>query len=168
MVTRLTPTPTLAVHGLVPACISMDVLRDVRAVQAAAREGRLMGLLPGRRFALVCESELSSDSALFTQAATELGSHVSHVRTNLSEEAPWHEVRHTAHLLGRLYDALECQNLAGRVVRGVALEAGVPVFDGLGSSCDTWATLAALVPACSSALEQRLRLVQAVLLRTLA
>jgi ornithine carbamoyltransferase len=87
--------------------------------------------LRGRKLCLMAEDPDSEAARLFHRAATELGAHVAHVRPSLSELSTPLEVAHTARMLGRLYDAVECQGMAASVVRGLATAAGVAVFEGL-------------------------------------
>jgi ornithine carbamoyltransferase len=107
------------------------VLKQATALWRAERDGQARPWLRGRRLGLLCDDAESADARLFRRAADELGAHVSHVKPTLTERTPAREVEATARLLGRLYDALECQGLSPAVVMQVRHAAGVPVFEGL-------------------------------------
>jgi ornithine carbamoyltransferase len=113
--------------------------------------------LRGRKLCLMAEDADSEAARLFRQAATGLGAHVAHVRPSLSELSTPQELRDTARMLGRLYDAIECQGMAAAVVRQLANEAGVVVFEGLAVRPDDDATSP----------DERSSRVQAGLMRTL-
>src|SRR5436190_19665040 len=85
------------------------VLASARTLKGAAASGRAQPLLRGRNLALMCEQQGEPDAALFHRAATGLGAHVSLVRPTPDELATPADVKHTAHMLGRLYDGIECQ-----------------------------------------------------------
>lgn len=85
--------------------------------------------LRGKRLALLSDDHGSPAAAAFVRAATELGAHVALVRAT-SASGP----RGVAALLGQLYDGIECQGLAEAELRELARDAGVPVFDGIGSA----------------------------------
>ncbi|HEX6362528.1 MAG TPA: ornithine carbamoyltransferase [Albitalea sp.] len=142
------------------------VLAQARTLKREALAGRTQALLRGRNFGLVCEVDDGEDARLFRRAASELGAHVAHVRPVLSEQSSAQEVRHTAHLLGRLYDAVECQGLAPALVRRVADDAGVPVYDGIASASHPTAQLAEMLDGDSLA-DNRRFVLQAVLLSAL-
>jgi ornithine carbamoyltransferase len=105
-----------------------------------------------------------ADASLFMRAGSELGAHVSRIRSSLVAGSSAHDVQRTARLLGRLYDAVECHGLEGELVRRLAAEAGVPVYDGLASPGHATAALAEMLGAESSPADKRRFVVQAVLL----
>ena len=168
---------TLSHHGLLafdpiaPRDVAF-VLDNARALQLAARAGDLRASLRGRKFALMCEvdndSDSASDAALFRRAAVELGAHVAHIRPSLTELSTPLEVQHTARMLGRLYDAVECQGMAADLVHQLGIDAGVPVFDAIASQRHPTAKLVSLLGGDSPPLDQRRFVLQAVLLSTVA
>lgn len=87
--------------------------------------------LRGRKLCLMAEDPDSQAARLFREVATGLGAHVAHVRPSVSELSTPQELRDTARMLGRLYDVIECQGMPAAVVRQLANEAGVAVFEGL-------------------------------------
>ena len=151
--------------------------RDVAALLACARTlahaasaGTTQPLLRGKNVGLMSEADDGGDgeAALFRRAAHELGAHVAHIRTSLSAASTPHEVQHTARLLGRLYDAVECQGMAAALVQQVSDAAGVPVFDGLASPAHPTVRLAEHLGADAAPGDARRFVLQAVLLGALA
>ena len=152
------------------------VLDSARTLQRAARYGRTPALqtpplpqtpLRGKNLGLLSEAD-DGDAALFRQAATELGAHVAQIRPSLSGLSTPQEVQHTARMLGRLYDAVECQGMAAALVQQVGVAAGVPVYDGIAGQGHPTARLAALLGGDSSAVDNRRFVLQAVLLCTMS
>ena len=129
---------------------------------------RTQPLLRGKNLGLLCEADDDGDAALFRRAAVELGAHVAHIRPSLSELSTPQEVQHTARMLGRLYDAVECQGMAPALVQQVGNDAGVPVYDGIASQDHPTARLAALLDGDAAPADNRRFVLQAVLLSTLA
>ena len=170
---------TLSHHGLLafdpiaPRDVAF-VLDNARALQLAARTGDLRALLRGRKFGLMCEidnhndSDRASDAALFRSAAVELGAHVAHIRPSLTGLSTPLEVQHTARMLGRLYDAVECQGMAADLVHQLGIDAGVPIFDAVSSQRHPTAKLDGLLGGDSPPLDKRRFVLQAVLLSTVA
>ena len=145
-----------------------DVLASARGLQRAAEAGNTQALLRGKKLGLLCEVDDGGDAALFRRAAVELGAHVAHIRPSLSGLTTPQEVQHTARMLGRLYDAVECQGMDSALVQRVSKDAGVPVYDGIASQDHPTAKLAELLDSDSSAADKRRFVLQAVLLNTIA
>ena len=142
------------------------LLASARLLYRAEAGSDTEGLLRGKILGLVCDSESDADAMLFRQAAVALGASVSHIRPDLAPPggATGNGPLRTARLLGRLYDAIECQGLAPALVRQLASEAGVPVFDGLATLAHPSARLAAELAGPDPVERKRLLIVQAVLL----
>lgn len=143
------------------------VLDNARVLQRAAEAGELRAVLRGRKLGLVCEAQSNDDAVLFCRAAAALGAHVAHIRPSLTELSTPQEVCHTSRMLGRLYDAVECQGMPAALVQQMGADAGVPVFDGVASQTHPTARLADLIAGDASALDKRCIVVQAVLLSTI-
>lgn len=144
------------------------VLSQARALQSAAGGGTMHALLRGKNLGLLCESGDAPEAVLFRRAALELGAHVSYIRPSLSELSTAGDVQHTARMLGRLYDAVECQGVTPALARRIGAEAGVPVYDGIASPGHPTARLAALLGSATSLEDNRRFVLQAVLLDTIA
>lgn len=144
------------------------LLGNARVLQSAADPGQTTSLLRGKKLALLCESEDGDDAILFRSAASALGAHVSHIRPRLTDLSGPDDFQHTARMLGRLYDGIECQGIAPELVEVIGRESGVPVYDGLASARHPTALLAAMLDAEASPARQRELILQTVLLSTLA
>ena len=142
------------------------VVASARTLHRAAQAGTTQPLLRGKNLGMLCEAD-DDDAALFRRAALELGAHVAHIRPSLSEFSTLQEVQHTARMLGRLYDALECQGMAAALVQQVKRDAGVPVYDGLASLHHPSAKLAELLGGDASPADNRRFVLQAMLLSTI-
>ena len=108
-----------------------SLLAGARKLLQAARSGEPWRPLRGRNLGLLCELESSEGAALFRAACIELGARVAVIHPSLSWRDRPQEVAQTAQVLGRLYDAIECQGLAPALVQQLRANAGVPVFDGV-------------------------------------
>ena len=175
MHTTLSHHGRLAFEPIAPRDVAF-VLDNARALQLAAQVGDLQVLLRGRKFGLMCEiddesdndNDSASDATLFRRAAVELGAHVAHIRPSLTELSTPQEVLRTARMLGRLYDAVECQGMAADLVHRLGADAGVPVYDAIASQGHPTAKLDGLLGGDSPALDKRRFVLQAVLLITVA
>jgi ornithine carbamoyltransferase len=143
------------------------LLASARALQRAAAAGQPQALLRGKNLGLLCPDDSQQDALLFRRAAAELGAHVAHIGMSLSERSDAQEVAHTARLLGRLYDAVECQGLAHEVVQQIAGAAGIAVYDALASPQHPSAQLAEQLGGPTSPAENRRFVLQALLLSTI-
>jgi len=114
--------------------------------------------LDGKIFALISASEDAPLAALFRRAATGLGARVAWMRPSLGPESGLEVVHATGRVLGKLYDAIECQGLEPDIAAAIAAVAGVPVF----------ASLAAAASEPAAAEDERRLLLQSRLLRALA
>ncbi|MGL6111170.1 MAG: ornithine carbamoyltransferase [Rubrivivax sp.] len=157
-----------------PAFASLSSTEEValldaaRTLQRAAAAGRAQALLRGKNLGLLCHDDTQPEAMLFRRAATDLGAHVAHVAVSLSDDSLPLEVSHTARMLGRLYDAVECQGMDGAVVQQVADGAGIPVYDGIASPGHPIERLADQLGAEASPSDNRRFMLQALLLRTIA
>ena len=143
------------------------VLDSARALQRAAQAGKTQPSLRGKNLGLLCEAD-NGDAALFRRAAVELGANVARIRPSLSGLSTPQDVQNTARMLGRLYDAVECQGLAPALVQQVASDAGVPIYAGIASQEHPTAKLAELLGDDTSPADNRRYVLQAVLLSTIS
>jgi ornithine carbamoyltransferase len=145
------------------------VLTDAQGLQRAALHGAAQPLLRGKNLGLLCESQDAedSDAALFRRAAVELGARVAQVRPSLLEHSAVHELQHTARMLGRLYDAVECQGMPAELVQRLRVHTDVPVYHGLASPHHPTARIAELLDAAIPMAERRCFVLKAVLLGTM-
>ena len=144
------------------------LLAHARSLQRAAQAGSsTQPPLKGKNLGLLCEAADGADAALFRRAAIELGAHVAHIRPSLSELSTPQEVEHTARVLGRLYDAVECQGMTSDLVRQVGDDAGVPIYDGIATPDHPTAKLAEQLEGGATNADNRRFVLQALLLNTI-
>jgi ornithine carbamoyltransferase len=162
--------------SLLPPGANLDCLApgDLALVLANAQllEGTISplerrSLLRGKNLALICASADDAEALLFQQAALDLGAHLAHIRPDLSEPGDSPVFRHTARMLGRLYQAVECQGVKAPVVAELGREAGIPVYDALASRSHPLAHLARLLEGGEEDERNRRLIVQAVLVSTI-
>lgn len=143
------------------------VLVAARALRDSGGTGPTRDALRGKKIGMLCEKNDGPDAVLFRGAALELGAHVAHVRPSLSALSTPQEVQDTARMLGRLYDAVECQGMAPALVRQMGIDAGVPVYDGLASALHSTASLAEQLEGEGASADNRRVVLQAMLLATI-
>lgn len=85
--------------------------------------------LRGKHLAVLSEAPNSHSTDAFTRAAQSLGAQVTRIRPSLSRLAGPDEVRTTARLLDRLYDAVQCDDIDDDVMRELAAAAAIPVYN---------------------------------------
>lgn len=143
------------------------LLDQARTLQRSAAAGRVQPLLRGKNLGLLCADDTQAQALLFRQAAGELGAHVAHIGMSLSEHSSTQEVVHTARMLGRLYDAVECQGLPSALVQQMAAVAGIAVYDALACNEALIARLAGQLGGESDLAQSRRFALQALLLHTI-
>lgn len=130
---------------------SFDALsgRDVQCLldtglrlRDAHRAGTPSAPLRGRNLALLNQQGSAEESDHLREAALGLGAKVADLPTQVGGPGDAATVR----LLGRLYDAIDCDSLAPAVVESIARESGVPVFNGLGRAGHPSRAIAELLP----------------------
>jgi ornithine carbamoyltransferase len=161
-----TPHPAPAPASLSPGD-EKALLDQARSLQRAAAAGRVQALLRGKNLGLLCADDTQPQALLFGQAAGELGAHVAHIGMSLSEHSSTQEVAHTARMLGRLYDAVECQGLSSTLVQQMADVAGIAVYDGLACNERLISRLAAQLGNEAAVGDNRRFVLQALLLHTI-
>lgn len=166
MVPTLKPR-CLTDFATMPAQDMEALLHCARQLQSSARAGSMPAALRGKNFGLLCDAADDRDAALFQRAASALGAQVALLRPNLSELSTAQEVQHTARVLGRLYDAVDCVGMAPDLVRRIGADAGIPVFDGIASPRHPIARLAELLDTGTDD-DRRCLVIQALLLNALA
>lgn len=140
------------------------LLAQARMLQRNADAACVQPLLRGKNLGLLCADAQATRALLFFQAAGELGAHVAHIGMSLSERSGALEVAHTARLLGRLYDAVECHGLPAALVQRMADAAGITVYDALGGHEPLLCWLAAQLGSQAELARNRRFALQALLL----
>ena len=145
--------------------LALATLAQARVLQAGA--GTQPGLLCGRRIGLMCASDDSEAALLFRRAASTLGAQVSHLLPVLDQESSKLSVDATAQLLGRLYDAVECQGMEPALVRRLGLAATIPIYPGLACADHPSSALARELPGDAALADKRAWVLQALLLKSI-
>ncbi|VTU30921.1 Ornithine carbamoyltransferase, catabolic [Variovorax sp. PBL-H6] len=89
--------------------------------------------LRGKNLALLLGSSPSADVAALRNAAQALGARVAELRFTRSQYpvAGRDDIGALARVLGRLYDAVDCEALESSAAHRIEKEAGIPVYQGL-------------------------------------
>lgn len=110
------------------------LLGSADALRRAAAAGIEQPLLRGKNIAVLCNETDCEAADAFTRAATLLGARVARISPDAAlQRGEADAARDTARLLGRLYDAVECDELPDEVVERLQRSIGVPVYNGLAS-----------------------------------
>lgn len=120
----------------------LALLDVARALRLASGTGNMQRPLRGKNLALLGDKATDGKLSELKRAAIELGARVAQVRP---DEWPRDGPSHAARLLGRLYDAIDCEGLDPGTVEQIARDAGVPVFDGLADDAHPTRVLATLL-----------------------
>lgn len=110
------------------------LLDTASSLKKADHEGHPLRPLRGKNIAVMCESPGDPALASFTSAATALGAQVAHIRPSSSRITQANAAHETAVVLGRLYDAIECEGMPLSLVQEFERTAGRPVFNGLAAA----------------------------------
>ncbi|WP_157264374.1 hypothetical protein [Azohydromonas aeria] len=169
-----TLTPALLSQDATPTLHGEALLRTARMLRdMASGGGRLPPLLRSRHLALLSRRPHARSQAVVEAAARCLGAHVARLpaASVQGEEA---QACETARMLGRLYDAMDCEDLPLQAVLQLRQYSGVPVYDGLGRRDHPIMGLLPCLEAAPAGKQERLRieesrqyLLQALLLQTL-
>ncbi len=122
----------------------LALLAGAHALERAEQCGVANQPLRGKNLAVLGTPADESGLAAFRRAATRLGAQV----TCIPSEGVG--IGDTVVLLGRLYDAVDCEGLDDALVERLRREAGVPIYDGLTAPQHPIRALAVLM-----AIEQR-------------
>jgi ornithine carbamoyltransferase len=108
------------------------LLHMARTLRAMARSGQTPPLLDSKHLGLLSRQRPSASQGAVEEAARGLGARVAWVPPEAMQPAEGPGARDTARLLGRLYDALDCEDLPPGLVQHLREHSGVPVYEGLG------------------------------------
>jgi ornithine carbamoyltransferase len=143
----LQPQPaSISAAAAVPACETSTSGYMSKQQSALVCAGRAQGVLKGKNLGLLCDDPSQPEALLAYRAAVELGAHVSLVRPRFEEQGEAAALAETAHMLGRLYDAVACVALPRAVTDELRALARVPVIDELDIG---WSAAASRVAAAA-------------------
>ena len=143
------------------------LVSSARALKRAALAGSTRPLLRSKNIGLMCDVQDSGEAELFRRAATELGARVARIRASASGVLTPEDFQHTARMLGRLYDAIECRGLPCELVQQLGNDAGVPVYDGIASAAHPSAALVEMLDGGAGDADNRRYVLQALLVNTI-
>lgn len=123
-----------------------SLLGTGQQLREASRRGALTTSLRGRNLALLCRNPDAEATRQLHRAATELGAQVAQLRAADTGVGQGRGNAAAVRLLGRLYDAIDCDALDPEGLDELARETGVPVYDGLAGDWRPARTLAELLP----------------------
>jgi ornithine carbamoyltransferase len=106
------------------------LLGRARDLAKCAQEASPLPSLLGKNLGVVSAHD-DADTALFCDAARELGAHVALIRPNLTERSAPHEVQDTARMLGRLYAAVEWPGVPMVLNERIGRESAIPIYNGI-------------------------------------
>jgi ornithine carbamoyltransferase len=163
------PAPESRRH---PIACSVDYVPDYQALieraialkRAARGDGGEEPPLRGKHLGLICERPDSLDADLFRRAASRLGAHVACIAPVAAGALDAQQVANTARLLGRLYDAVECQGLPAENIAAIRNTAGIPVLEGVACESEVTAHCAAVIDSKTGDRDGRFYLLQAALI----
>jgi ornithine carbamoyltransferase len=114
-----------------PAAERQRVFDMASALERSARAGHPLQSLRGKNLAVLCEDATCPHLELFRRAAGELGAQVTHIRPSEALDVSTRAPDALGHLLGRLYDAIDCHGVASDAVERLERTTGRPVFNDL-------------------------------------
>ena len=120
----------------------LALLDIARALKRANAAGSAQRPLRGKNLALLSDKTPDGKSSNFQRAATELGAQVAHVRPG---ESGIEGASRAARLLGRLYDAIDCEGLDAATLSRSTAKPACPVFNGLADDAHPTRVLATLL-----------------------
>lgn len=147
-----------------PATDAQALVATARALRHADQAGSAQTPLKGKHIAVLCDNDACQAAQDFTTAAAALGARV----TRLSQDAALlqdsgHGTIPASRMLGRLYDAVECDHLTAEGAARLQREVGVPVYNALARADHP---LQQLLPQAPDDADRKY-LVQAALLHTI-
>ncbi|MET0519085.1 MAG: hypothetical protein ABW005_09645 [Burkholderiaceae bacterium] len=161
------PSSSGAPFGRFSSQDEQALLQQAASLRVAAQRRERRRPLQGRCLGLMGSGDEQA-LQVFRQAALELGAHVATLSAQLDEHSSPEQIAAIGRMLGRLYDAVECQGMSPALVSQLAAATSVPVYAGLASGEHRLAGLAADWPLAVPLDDKRRWLIQAALLSSLA
>lgn len=106
---------------------TFDLARRLKA-NALVGEGQP---LAGKNLALLRATPVQPEDSTFQSAASALGARVAHVCLGDPIGSPGRELQSVPKMLGRLYDAVDCEGVSAIAATQIENQAGIPVYRGL-------------------------------------
>lgn len=126
---------------------AVAIFATARRLRADWHAGRARKALRGKNLALLLGGPPGREMSPLHRAAHDLGARVAEVRFEV-DASKQPDIGALARLLGRMYDAIDCDTLPPSTVRRIEMEASVPVYAGLGRDDHPVRALADLLTLC--------------------
>lgn len=123
------------------------IFATARRLRTDAHGAGARKALRGKNLALLLTTPSGREMSPLHRAAQDLGARVAEVRfeTDVSKQP---DIGSLARLLGRMYDAIDCDTLPPSTIQRIEMEACVPVYAGLGRDDHPAKALADLLTLC--------------------
>jgi hypothetical protein len=141
------PMPTWSPEEPLFAGRIVAVLAAAHRLRAGSKAAGSSKALRGKNLALLSSVSPGYEISPLHRAAEDLGARVAEVRFEPNGSGQ-PDVGTLARLLGRMYDAIDCDSLPPMIVRRIEKEAGVPVYGGLGQDTHPARAIADLMTLC--------------------
>ncbi|MET0335410.1 MAG: hypothetical protein ABW190_14145 [Rhizobacter sp.] len=129
----------------------LALLDTALSLRQADVEGRPMQPLRGKNIAVMGGQADDAAVQAVTHAAQALGARVAHILQHAGSSTGTATAHDTARLLGRLYDAIDCEDMPLSAVQDLERGTGRPVFNGLGAATHPVRALCELMAAHANA-----------------
>ena len=143
------------------------VLATAADLQRAASKDAMPSLLAGKHLCVLGPATDGRDAHAFVDAARELGAQVTTLNPDQLALRTPADVARCAGVLGRLYDAVECQGVSAELVHDLGEAADIPVYDALAGDTHHTAALADRLDGATPPAIRRRRVLQAMLVASL-
>lgn len=124
--------PPLLTQGAVPTPHGETLLHLARSLRTMMRSGPVPLLLDSKHLGFLSLEGRSPSQDVVADAARGLGARVAWVPPMAVQAEDDPQAHTAARLLGRFYDALDCEGLPAELVHRLRRHCGVPVYEGLG------------------------------------
>ncbi len=124
--------PPLLTPDAVPTPHGETLLHLARSLRAMMRSGPVPPLLDSKHLGLLSPDGRSPSQDVVAEAARGLGARVAWLPPMAAPTGDGPQAHDTARLLGRFYDALDCEGLPAELIHRLRRNCGVPVYEGLG------------------------------------
>ena len=141
------PTPLWSPDAPLGAGTTTAIFATARRLRADSHAGGAHKALRGKNLAMLLSTPSGREMSPLHRAAQDLGARVSQVRFE-ADDSKQHDIGILARLLGRMYDAIDCDALPQSTVQRIEMEASVPVYAGLGRDEHPARALADLLTLC--------------------
>jgi ornithine carbamoyltransferase len=141
------PSPIWSPGEPLSAGKTAAIFATARRLRAESHAGGARKSLRGKNLALLHTTPSGRELSPLHRAAQDLGARVAEVRFE-ADASKQPDIGALARLLGRMYDAIDCDTLPPSTIQRIEMEASVPVYAGLGLDNHPARALADLLTLC--------------------